>query len=236
MEQYEHRKEAQEKTTEKSQFDSQAFFRSHLVKSEEGQLEIVGEDLGPMELALLETEKRRRGSQAAQSREKVRADKAELENTKVQKNIRDVVPKDEVDPALKYTDPDKYIELKLAERADDPYQEVFDTASSEAAQEVGQMTVDGLITEHNTNFPDKQISLDMLEMDLPPRLMAEFTEGKLAPSEFLRQAADILYRPTEIANQELPTTPDLGAVGGQTTPTDDGSNDKLTANYASAIF
>ena len=189
-------------------------------------------------MALLETEKRRRGSQASTSREKARADRFELEINKV----REIIPTIDanalvVDETLKYSDPDEYIRQSLenAQRKD-PYNEAFDTASKYAADEIGQKTVAGEIAAHNEANPKQQISMDMLELDLPPRLLNEFSEGKMGPREFLEQAANILYRPTETHNVNIPVTPDLGDVGGQTTPTDNGSNDKLSENYASAVF
>lgn len=223
-------------TTSAEQFDSQTFFKNHLVKAEDGSLTIQGESLNPMELALLETEKRRRGSQAASSRDKARADKTELELAKVKEGVIKIQPTQTIDEALKYSDPDEYIRLKLAESSSSPYQEVFSTASEQATVEAGKMTVDQVIASHNETHPTKQVTLEMLEYDLPPRLVNEFQSGKMSPSDFLEQASDILYRPTAIANQEIVNMPDLGAVAGQTTPTDDGSNEKLMANYASAVI
>jgi len=226
-----------EQITSAEQFNTSDFFREHLVRTDAGAYDIKGDDLGPVELALLETEKRRRGSQASTSREKARADKYELEIQKV----REIIPTmdhrtHQVDEGLKYSDPDEYIRLTLEAQRANPYDEAFNTASQQAADEVGQRTVEGEIASFNADNPQRQITLDMLELDLPPRLVNEFSAGKISPQDFLGQAADILYRPTETHNQTIPNTPNLGEVGGQTSPTDDGSNDKLMANYASAIF
>ena len=218
------------------QFDSQTFFKNHLVKGEDGSLTVQGDNLNPMEMALLDNEKRRRGSQASNSREKARADRATLELQKVKEGVIKIQPTNTIDEALKYSDPDAYIEQVLASKNLNPYQETFDTASQQAATEAGQMTVDSVIENHNQNNPNKQVTLEMLEQDLPPRLVNEFQSGKMAPSDFLAQAADILYRPLEVANPTTPSMPDLGSVAGQTTPTDNGSNDKLVANYANAVI
>jgi len=226
-----------ETTTSAEQFNQSDFFREHLIRTDAGAYDIKGDDLGPLELALLETEKRRRGSQAATSREKARADKFELEIQKVREIIPTVDHKaNQVNSSLKYTDPDEYIRLTLEAQRANPYDEAFNTASQQAADEVGQRTVEGEIAAFNVDNPQRQITLDMLELDLPPRLVNEFSQGKLDPQDFLGQAADILYRPTETHNQQIPSTPNLGEVGGQTSPTDDGSNEKLAENYASAIF
>ncbi len=236
---YEQTTEGQQTETPSAEqsFDPQTFFREHLVKSEDGKLEIKADGLGPVELALLDTEKRRRGSQAATTREKIRADRAGIELDK----LKEIVPNVEhgktvVDESLKYTDPDAYIEQTLKARSHDPYTEAFDTASKFATQEAGRMTIESVIAEHNQAHPDKQVTQEMLELDLPPRLVSEFQAGNMAPSEFLDQASALLYRPTETHNQTIPVTPNLGEVGGQTTPTDDGGNDKMMANYATAIL
>lgn len=236
MEQYTQPKNEGETTPSAEQFDSQTFFKNHLVKGEDGSLNINGENLNPMELALLETEKRRRGSQAASSRDKARADKVSLELEKVKEGVIKVQPAEAIDPALKFSDPDEYIRQVLESKNSNPYQEVFSTASEQATQEAGKMTVDQVIANHNQTHPDKQVTLEMLEYDLPPRLVNEFQSGKMSPSDFLEQASDILYRPTTIANPSIPVMPDLGTVAGQTTPTDDGSDEKLIANYASAVI
>ena len=218
-------------------FNQSEFFREHLSRTDNGSYEIKGDDLSPLELALLDTEKRRRGSQAATSREKARADKYELEIQKVREIIPTVdLAASRVDDTLKYSDPDEYIRRTLEAQRANPYDEAFNTASQQAADEVGQSTVQAEVEMFNSNNPGTQITMDMLELDLPPRLMNEFAEGKMSPQDFLGQAADILYRPTETFNESIPVTPDLGKVGGQTAPTDDGSNDKMMAEYASAIF
>ncbi len=183
----------------------------------------------------METEKRRRGSQADVTREKTRANKFELELNQVKDNVGKVeVPR--VDPQLKYTDPDEYVRLQLEAQKVNPYAEVFDAASQYAQQTVGAQSVNEMLVEHNATYPDKPLTEEMLNLDLPPRLLNTFEQGNMSPQDFLAQAADILHRPRETANQELPNTPNLGEVGGQTTPTDNGSNDKLMANYSSAIF
>ena len=223
-------------TPSAEQFDSQTFFKDHLVKGEDGALTIQGDNLNPMEMALLDNEKRRRGSQASNSRETARANKAELELTKVKAGVLAVQPTEAIDEQLKYSDPDEYIRLTLEARDSNPYQATFDTASQQAASEAGQMTVDAVIATHNQDNPNKQVTLEMLENDLPPRLVNQFQSGSMAPSDFLAQAADILYRPTEVMNQTTPGMPNLGLVAGQTNPTDDGSNDKLVANYANAVI
>jgi len=234
-EQYEPREALQSTSREQTQFNSQEFFKEHLHRTSDGKIEIVGNDLGPVELALLETEKRRRGSQAAVAREKVRADKYELELGQVKEKIPTIKPT-EVDESLKYSDPDEYIRQQLEAQRSDPYEKVFNEASQYAQQTVGVKTVEAVIAEHNIAHPDKPLTLEMIDYDLPPRLLNEFAEGKMSPQDFLVEASDILYRPKEVHNELIPETPNLSEVGGSTTPTDDGSNDKMMANYASAIF
>ncbi len=237
MEQYTQENGSEESVSAEQTFDSQAFFREHLVKTDDGRLEIKSDGLGPVELALLDTEKRRRGSQASSTKEKLRADRVELELS----NIKEVVPtidkdQNKVDDALKYTDPDEYIRQSLENAGKDPYTEAFDAASKQAAQKVGQMTIESVIADHNEAHPGRQLNMGMLEMDLPPRLVNEFTDGKLSPSDFLDKASAILYAPTEVYNEVIPKTPNLGEVAGQTTPSDDGGNDALMVNYANAVL
>jgi len=218
-------------------FNPSDFFKNHLVRTEDGSLEIKAEGLGPVELALLETEKRRRGSQAATSREKLRADKAQLELEKVKETIPTVdVSATQIDPTLKYSDPDEYIRQTLEAQRNNPYQEVFDTASQYAQQTVGAQSVQEVIAEHNQANPTRQLTEEMLNLDLPPRLLGELEAGKVTPQDFLAQAADILYRPTETHNENIPETPNLGAVGGSTTPSSEGVQETALAQYASAIF
>jgi len=237
MDQYEQSRVDPEQITSAEQFNTSDFFREHLVRNDSGSYEVQGDDLGPVELALLETEKRRRGSQASTSKEKARADKAELEIRKV----REIVPTidhsaNRIEESLKYSDPDEYIRLTLEAQRANPYDDAFNTASQQAADEVGQITVEGEVAIFNADNPTRQITMDMLELDLPPRLINEFTQGKLASQDFLGQAADILYRPTETHNENIPVTPNLGESGGQTKPSDDGSNDKMLETYSNAIF
>ncbi len=219
-----------------STFSTQDFFREHLVRTDDNKTAIQGDNLNPLELALLEVEVKRRGEQGATSREKARADRSELELSKVKESVRGIPQRQEIDPALKYSDPDEYIKQSLEAQSHDPYQEVFSTARTQATQEVGQVTLDDMVAQHNVANPTMQITPDMLNMDLPPRLVSDFGEGKVSPQDFLSKAADILYRPRQVMNQELAETPNLSKVGGQTSPTDNGSNEQMAANYASAIF
>ena len=237
MTEYDHRKNvSNETTTSAEQFDQATFFKEHLQRTDDGKLTIVGDDLSPVEVALLETEKRRRGSQSAVTREKLRADRYELELNKVKEEIPKVqVEEPIIDPALKYSDPDEYIRLTLEAKQKDPYAEVFDTASQYAQQTVGEQTVQSVLIEHNQTHPDKPLTEEMLNMDLPPRLLNDMSEGKLSPQEFLAKAADILYRPKAVVNPDIPETPNLGDVPGSTTPTgQDSTSDEVS--YESAIF
>ncbi len=237
MEQYEQSRVDPEQITSAEQFNTSDFFREHLVRTDGGSYEVQGDDLGPVELALLETEKRRRGSQAATSKEKARADKAELEIRKVREIIPTIdISANRIEESLKYSDPDEYIRQTLVAQRANPYDEAFNTASQQAADEVGQKTIADEIATFNADNPNRQITMDMLELDLPPRLINEFTKGQLVPQDFLGQAADIMYRPTETHNENIPVTPNLGEVGGQTTPTNDGSNDQMLETYENAVF
>ncbi len=233
-EQYEQREALQTSSAEQS-FNRAEFFKQHLSRDSDGKIEIQGNDLSSLELALLETEKRRRGSQAAEAREKVRADRYELELGQVREKIPNIKP-NHVEESLKYSDPDEYIRLQLEAQRVDPYEQVFNEASQYAQQTVGVNTVEAVIAEHNAVNPNKPLTLEMLDNDLPPRLLNEFANGKMSPQDFLVEASDILYRPKEVHNEQIPETPNLGKVGGSTTPTDDGTSDKMMANYANAIF
>ncbi len=234
----EQKQEAPVTTDSIDQFDTQSFFKENLGKADDGSLTIVGDEHSPMELALLETEKRRRGSQASTSREKARADQATLELSKVKDGIQGLTPQTmTVDEALKYSDPDEYIKQSLeAQSAPSPYQEVFNTANKQAIQEANQMTMESVLEQHNIANPNRQVTADMMELDLPPRLIREFGQGQMSPQDFLGQAADLLYRPTETYNEPIASMPNLGDVAGQSSPTDDGSNDKMMENYSSAVF
>ncbi len=234
----EQKQEAPVTTDSIDQFDTQSFFKENLGKADDGSLTIVGDEHSPMELALLETEKRRRGSQASTSREKARADQATLELSKVKDGIQGLTPQTmTVDEALKYSDPDEYIKQSLeAQSAPSPYQEVFNTANKQAIQEANQMTMESVLEQHNIANPNRQVTADMMELDLPPRLIREFGQGQMSPQDFLGQAADLLYRPTETYNEPIASMPNLGDVAGQSSPTDDGSNDKLMENYSTAVF
>ena len=219
-----------------STFDPQEFFREHLQRTNDGKIEIVGDDLSAMELALLDTEKRRRGSQAAVAREQARANKSELELNKVRETIVDFKPTNTIDESLKYSDPDEYIKQTLEAQRANPYKEVFDAADQYAQQTVGAQTVQAVLAEHNQMDPSRPLTEEMLNMDLPPRLLSQFEQGAMSPQDFLAQAADVLYRDREVHTDTPPGTPNLGRVGGSTKPSSDGSEEKQMAQYANAVF
>ncbi len=226
-------------TTEpRDQFDAEAFFKDNLTREEDGSVSVKEGDFSPVEKSLLITEKRRRDAQRTMSHEKTRADKVTLELNKV----KEVLPNhftantDEIDPNLKHTDPDAYIEQVLAAKAQDPYSKVFEEASEYASQAVTTLTMEQTLAAHNEAYPDKAITNDMLSLDLPPRLEQEFKAGKISSAEFLNQAADILYKPTKVVSPSVESQPNLSEVGGQTNPTNDETRDAVMANYENAIF
>ncbi len=230
---YEHREGVKDST----QFDSQTFFREHLQRTDDGKLEIQGNDLSPVEMALLETEKRRRGSQAAVTREQNKASRFELELAQVKEKIPQMETRAPIDESLKYSDPDEYIRQSLEAKRSDPYEEVFDAASQYAQQTVGEQSVARVIEDYNQANPKTPLTEQMLDNDIPPRMLQELASGHVTPQDFLARAGAMLYGSGDSnGNQDIPVTPDLGNVGGTTTPTDDGSNDAMAANYAKAVF
>jgi len=151
-------------TIDDSTFDTQEFFREHLVKSDSGKFSIQGNELSHIEMALLNVEVKRRGEQGATSREKARADRSELELSKVKENVRGMDQAPQIDQALKYSDPDEYIRQTLEAQSRDPYQDVFDASSKQASQESGQTTMDSAMT-HTKMFSMHQVSKQAKSQD-----------------------------------------------------------------------
>ncbi len=89
-----------------------------------------------------------------------------------------------------------------------------------------------LLADHNQQHPDAQITDDVLERDLPPRLVNKLNDGSISFDDFLIEASKYIATPKTIKSGEADNLPNLGKVGsGQDTPQGDSNTD-----YANAIF
>lgn len=217
-------------------FNAETFVNTNLVKDESGTLAMKEGTYTPEQDALLKTEMRRRETNSSYSKERLRADKAELELDTLKKNLHNIPQAPVIDEDLKHVDPDAYIEQVLAAKAFDPYAEVFQQSSEQANSQVGQLTLDGAIAIHNQRNPDKPITPDMMNYDLPPRLVKRFQGGEISATEFFGEAATLLYKPKTVAQEPVVGQPNLNNVTGGSLPGQVDKDAEAANTYATAVI
>lgn len=88
----------------------------------------------------------------------------------------------------------------------------------------------------NEANPDFQITDDVIDNDIPPRLTKSLENGDLTFEEFLEKAKKYISTPKKIQGQNAPDEPNLGKVPGSHKPSDEAREKQINADYSNEIF
>lgn len=213
-------------------------------KSEEGKLtfpENVDEGLKYAANA----EMRRRDTQASYTRGQQEIKTLSAENSKLSDSweLDAVANIDATEQArldeLKTQDPDKWREeltnLEIAKR--DAFKAKRTAVSQEANQlsELEQRQV--TLETHNANNPNAQITNDVIENDIPPRITAELQAGTITFDQFLTKATKYITTDKVIAGTKPPVDePDFANARGSNTPGLLAAGAQSASEYKDEIF
>lgn len=179
----------------------------------------------PEEVAYAATlEKRRRDTQSSYTKTQQEAARLKAENDLLAKGWEDqfasTLPTDvQVElEELKATDPDKWRsrlnELEVQRRTEfgTKRQELAVKAQGETELEYRQRALE----EFAQANPDIQLTNDVVQNDIPPRITKQLETGKITFGEFLNQCKDYLTKGKVVRPQvDTPKkTPNLSAAGG----------------------
>tara|TARA_R110000803_G_scaffold138885_1_gene205606 strand:+ start:9 stop:743 length:735 start_codon:yes stop_codon:yes gene_type:complete len=140
--------------------------------------------------------------------------------------------------SLKYSDPDAY-RLKMNELESEARKRVgerSDGVALKTSQQIEQDRRRSLLDNYNTANPDKQISPDTAENDLPPSLLNKLENGDVSFEEFLVEANRVMGTGVVIGSASTARDqPNLGSSGGSSQPSNEAYGGE-EATYEKAIF
>jgi len=174
-------------------------------------------------------ERRRRDTQAdyTRSRQDLKVLKTENEQllTEWEKDAMSKLSKEQQEDldALKHEDPDAW-RTKLNE-----YEQANRESFGNRTKEIKEKAVNEtelekrtrLLEEHNAAYPDFQLTDDVIDNDLPPRLTKQLASGEITFEQFLATSAEYLGKPKVLdKGTKAPDEPNLGKAPGGSKPTD----------------
>lgn len=215
---------------------------------------IIPDNATPEVVTALKLEQRRRDSEKGYYKELNERKRLEAQVEALKQSMAEVVtaptsltPEQVAElEELKLVDPEKWYERRQAleninkqqaqERVATTVSRATKTAEEMYAQQQAQSrekTLNELLAHHNAVNPDRPITKDMLELNIPPILVNKFTQGQLDGEGFLNEASKFLYAGTTIkqapqANNE----PNLGNIAGGSKPTKEAESQDLASIYA----
>ncbi len=206
-----------------------------------------GVELSPELKFAATAEKRRRDTQQAFTRSQQAIKAQEAANAKLLEQIEAanqiVFTEDEKKELeeLKYADPDawrrKLNSLELEKRTQQKASLEELTGSARKAAEL-QFELDRrsqVLAEFNETL-EKPITDEIIASEIPPRITAKLEKGQVSFEAFLLEVAEYLKTPKAIKNESTLAQPNLGNLGGGSTPSNYKAEDSLHDSYAKTIF
>jgi len=189
-------------------------------------------------------EKRRRDTESALSKTRLNLKTEEelrqkLETRAVANIDLDLSPEDAEElETLRDNDPEAWRkEMNKRERkATATFQEELATARTSVSQEAELERRETVLDQFNEDHSDVKITDELLESDIPPRITKKLTEGKITFEEFLTEAYDFMVRPVKVAGTAAKNTPNMGKVGGGSSPSAEADSLADKKDYSKTTF
>lgn len=189
-------------------------------------------------------EKRRRDTESAlgKTRQQLKAEeqvRKELEQRVAAQVQIDMTPEErESLEHLQETDPDKWRRKmnELEQKATTKLREELDGISLTASQQAELERRAQVLEQFNAEHPDVQLNDEVLENDIPPRIIKKLETGQVSFEDFLAEAYDYLKTPKKVASPKLDAQPNLGKAGGGNTPSHQSQAMGELDSYRNSIF
>lgn len=111
------------------------------------------------------------------------------------------------------------------------------TAADSTSQQVEMERRGVVLAEFNMAHPDLPISNEVIENDIPPRIVNKLTQGKISFEEFLEESYEYLTKPKVVGTGKKPATaPNLGKAGGGDSPRPEAVEKNFSSTYKETIF
>ena len=193
--------------------------------------------------ATVDWEKRYKDTQSVftKSQQELKAAKAKLEVleklTSPQIQVTPEVQKELDD--LKYSDPDAWrVKMNSLElEARQKHQYILSEAEKQATFQAELDRRAQLLNEYNLSHPNYPITDEVIQFDVPPRILKKLESGEVGFDAFLEEVHNYIYTPKKVgsANKTL-GQPDLGNLGGSITPSKGSVEKSIVENYKNITF
>lgn len=191
----------------------------------------------------IDYEKRFKDTQAAFTRSQQALKEKEAKLAALEKLTQPSLNLDEATKAeldtLKYEDPDAWRAKvnQLEREAAQKHQETLDEAGRLAAQQAELERRAQVLEEFNSSHPTLQITDEVIQYDVPPRITKKLEDGSISFEAYLEEVHNYLNTPKVIGdgNKTL-NQPDLTKTGGDSTPTKGAVDIDIAKDYADMVF
>jgi len=139
---------------------------------------------------------------------------------------------------LMYDDPEQWrVEMnKLESGATSSLKADIATVTDEASQQAEQETRQEILDQFNVEFPDANLTDELLDQELPPRMWTALKNGDVSFGKFLRDANKYITTPRKVQGSKTYKNPNLGKSGGGSAPSADAIKGQNKTDYANVKF
>ena len=95
---------------------------------------------------------------------------------------------------------------------------------------------DAVLKAFNEEHPDAPLTDDMLEGDIPPRIVQKLAKGEITFEAFLQESHDFVTAGTVIGSETPAKNPGLGKAGGGSEPSEEAQEKKEVSDYSTTVF
>lgn len=189
-------------------------------------------------------EKQRRDTQSAftrvsQENKKLTAEKTKMSEAWQQDYMKSLSVGDKAElEELRTQDPDAW--RQKMNQLEQEEANKFGDRVTQVSQEAHQMTELELreqqLAEFNEANPDFQITDDVIDNDIPPRITKKLEEGKITFAEFLTEVKTYVGTPKKIKQDKTSGDPNFSNNPGSDKPSGKALEQQMTNDYKNEIF
>jgi hypothetical protein len=190
-------------------------------------------------------ERRRRDTQSSFTKQQQKLKALEAENNHLasqweQDVVKQLTEEQQADlEELKHTDQEAWrekinkYEQENASKVKDKRNKIKEKVQEETELERRSR----LLEEYNEANPEFQLTDDVIENDIPPRLTKKLATGELSFDEFLEKSREYLGAPKTInKGKKAPNEPDLSKESGGVTPQQSAVDADIRASYRKETY
>ena len=184
-------------------------------------------------------EKRYKDVQAFATTSRQELARLKAENEVLKANTYTISPEQQaVLDDMKFKDPDKWLlEMnKISSDKDTKLKEAISLKTNEVLKDMTLSERNQALNDFNSLYK-VNLTPELLQNEIPARIHKKLDSGEIDYPTYLAECTNYLKTPKVVGNgQEVMGQPNLGLVGGGTTPTDAANNEDVNTSYAKAVW